>query len=326
MDKSGIEILARRKQFIFYRDQLNTAAEELDGDEFKAYIMAVLASYDKDEIQADELSTLGRLLLKRDIGAIKANNQTYLARSRNGSRGGRPPKDSENNEDTGEKLNNHEDIVENQNNHEVNGEKLNNHEVIPEKLNNHEGAILQTLQKLTDTTGTTDTKTRKELRHEDTKGTTGTTSTTETSLSAYAIDKVQPIDFEGIRAYYKQCCPNLPQVRGEVLSDKRRQLVADRIYEHSRNPAESIDDGKRTVKEAIDKVAASKYLNGDSKSGFKAGFDWIFNAENFIKILEGNYDNHDKESQRKQKQADVIARFLDRHKDKDDVGERIDYQ
>ena len=41
---------------------------------------------------------------------------------------------------------------------------------------------------------------------------------------------------------------------------------------------------------AFEKAEQSDFLKG--KSGkFKASFDWIMKAANFIKVLEGNYDN-----------------------------------
>ena len=39
-------------------------------------------------------------------------------------------------------------------------------------------------------------------------------------------------------------------------------------------------------------MEASDFLKGYNKYGWKATFDWVFkNSENWIKILEGNYDN-----------------------------------
>ncbi|MCL1673602.1 hypothetical protein [Elizabethkingia ursingii] len=52
------------------------------------------------------------------------------------------------------------------------------------------------------------------------------------------------------------------------------------------------DYGEDKVKQMIDKASKSDFLNGLVKErDFKAGFDWIFKPSNFIKILEGNYDN-----------------------------------
>lgn len=49
--------------------------------------------------------------------------------------------------------------------------------------------------------------------------------------------------------------------------------------------------GKEAVEAVIQKVIASDFLCRDWG---KVGFDWMFKKENFIKILEGNYDNRTK--------------------------------
>lgn len=46
--------------------------------------------------------------------------------------------------------------------------------------------------------------------------------------------------------------------------------------------------GKETVETVVQKVIASDFL---AKEWGKVSFDWIFKKSNFIKILEGNYDN-----------------------------------
>ena len=39
------------------------------------------------------------------------------------------------------------------------------------------------------------------------------------------------------------------------------------------------------------KMQESKFLKGESKRGWKASFDWVFeNGKNWVKVWEGNYD------------------------------------
>ncbi|NLJ37636.1 MAG: hypothetical protein GX432_02615 [Candidatus Atribacteria bacterium] len=40
----------------------------------------------------------------------------------------------------------------------------------------------------------------------------------------------------------------------------------------------------------------SDFLNGKSEKGWKANFEWIMRPENFIKIMEGNYENKTKQT------------------------------
>ena len=48
--------------------------------------------------------------------------------------------------------------------------------------------------------------------------------------------------------------------------------------------------GADSVNEVVSRAAVSPFLNGEGKKHFVATFDWIFKPENFLKILEGNYD------------------------------------
>jgi hypothetical protein len=48
--------------------------------------------------------------------------------------------------------------------------------------------------------------------------------------------------------------------------------------------------GADSVNEVICRAAVSPFLNGEGKKHFVATFDWIFKPENFLKILEGNFD------------------------------------
>jgi DNA replication protein DnaD len=67
----------------------------------------------------------------------------------------------------------------------------------------------------------------------------------------------------------------------KILSEKRKATVRTRIKEH----------GKDFFKEVVDKASESNFLNGENDRGWKADFDWIMRPTNFVKILEGNYDN-----------------------------------
>lgn len=65
------------------------------------------------------------------------------------------------------------------------------------------------------------------------------------------------------------------------LSAARRGMIAARIRER----------GEDTFREAIQKAAASDFLRGQNRSGWRATFDWIIRPTNFEKIITGNYDN-----------------------------------
>ena len=71
----------------------------------------------------------------------------------------------------------------------------------------------------------------------------------------------------------------IPQIRG--LSDTRKRALVSRAKEYG---------GLKELEAVIDRVVASDFLSG-RKTDFCASFDWIFKKANFIKIIEGNYDN-----------------------------------
>lgn len=79
--------------------------------------------------------------------------------------------------------------------------------------------------------------------------------------------------------YYRKTCTDLPQPR--VINVDRRRLIKERLDTF----------GPEVVKEVIDKTANSNFLNGGGSTGWTADFNWIFKEKNFVKILEGNYDN-----------------------------------
>lgn len=50
------------------------------------------------------------------------------------------------------------------------------------------------------------------------------------------------------------------------------------------------DYDEQQVIETFGKAAASSFLNGGGSSGFIANIDWVLRPNNFVKVLEGNYD------------------------------------
>ena len=76
---------------------------------------------------------------------------------------------------------------------------------------------------------------------------------------------------------------SIPSIKG--LSEKRVGMLNARIKDY----------GIDAVHEVVRKAAASSFLNGRVVNGrsFIAKFDWIFRPNNFLKVLEGNYDDRD---------------------------------
>ena len=70
------------------------------------------------------------------------------------------------------------------------------------------------------------------------------------------------------------------------IQNNRKKLLKARIAEY----------GIDQVMKAIDNVHKSTFLRGQNSSGWMITFDWLIKPNNFIKVLEGNYDDKKPES------------------------------
>jgi hypothetical protein len=71
------------------------------------------------------------------------------------------------------------------------------------------------------------------------------------------------------------------------FSDKRKASVRARINDY----------GLETFYDVIRKAAASRFLTGDNKQNWAANFDWIIRPTNFEKVMSGNYDNKNEDTE-----------------------------
>ena len=83
---------------------------------------------------------------------------------------------------------------------------------------------------------------------------------------------------KGIYEFFNLERKDLPEAI--KLNDSRKKLIKCRLEEYNQD----------TIKKVILKARDNNFLSG-KETNFKANFDWIFNKTNFLKILEGNYEN-----------------------------------
>lgn len=77
--------------------------------------------------------------------------------------------------------------------------------------------------------------------------------------------------------------------------------------------------GEEKVIQAVDKVKQSDFLQGKTDARFSLNFDWFINLNNFVKVLEGKYDErHDKKPATKNNNN-----FERRHYDMDDLESKL---
>ena len=102
--------------------------------------------------------------------------------------------------------------------------------------------------------------------------------------------KSERLDYEQIAALYNTTCKDLPKVRG--LSDERKRKIKTLL--NSLNKAKVLMElGPYERLEYIFRLAdESDFLSGRIQSNSWCGFDWLINAKNALKVIEGNYKNN----------------------------------
>lgn len=70
-------------------------------------------------------------------------------------------------------------------------------------------------------------------------------------------------------------------IRSIATGTKRMELVKARLKQY----------GIDGFKDAVENIKNSDFLQGNNNNGWSIKFDWFIKPNNFIKVLEGNYDN-----------------------------------
>lgn len=99
--------------------------------------------------------------------------------------------------------------------------------------------------------------------------------------------KADSVPYAKIRDLWNETCKELNSVH--VLSKSRKTKISVRVTEMG-----GVEKAMETICELFRKVSESKFLNGNNDRSWKASFDWVFeNDKNWVKIMEGNYDNRE---------------------------------
>lgn len=95
--------------------------------------------------------------------------------------------------------------------------------------------------------------------------------------------KGDAINFGGLVLFFNKTIEKFRSVIRPIkdIKGKRQDAVRARVRER----------GKNSLVKVIENAAKSDFLNGKNDRGFIATFDWLVSPNNFIKVLEGNYDN-----------------------------------
>lgn len=87
------------------------------------------------------------------------------------------------------------------------------------------------------------------------------------------------INYNGIVENFHLYCDRMAKV--SKLSEERKKHISARFKEFKYD----------VIIDVLKKAGKSDFLSGKNGNCWKADFDWIFNPTNFLKIMEGKYDN-----------------------------------
>lgn len=125
--------------------------------------------------------------------------------------------------------------------------------------------------------------------------TPSSSSSSSSSNSEYVGSKLPDCPHEKILALYAEHLPVLPQPR--IWNDKRRKLLASRwkfilTNKNTKNVPFATDEesGLAFFNKYFSYVAGCDFLMG-RKTAWNADLPWLLEAENFAKVIEGNYQN-----------------------------------
>ena len=94
--------------------------------------------------------------------------------------------------------------------------------------------------------------------------------------------KEEKIDCQEVADAFNETCVSLPRVL--KLTNKRKKAINSILKKYS----------LEELKNIFKKVEDSSFLNGNSDKWSGATFDWLLKESNFIKVMEGNYDDKGK--------------------------------
>lgn len=103
---------------------------------------------------------------------------------------------------------------------------------------------------------------------------------------------------ESLVERFHDFCPSLPKI--SELTKARKYALEELLKKY----------GVEGVESVFTKAEQSDFLTGEV-SGFIATFDWLIDPDNFIKVLEGSYDNRERP---RNQHADIYEEWANEHR------------
>ena len=119
---------------------------------------------------------------------------------------------------------------------------------------------------------------------------TDNNKTDNTSMSSCQMTpaKKASIEADKIAELFNSTCVSLAKIK--LLSKSRMSQVEARLKELKQTPETYVS----FLQELFARIERSDFLTnrgGLNRNNWRASFDWIFAPRNFLKVIEGNYDN-----------------------------------
>ncbi len=92
---------------------------------------------------------------------------------------------------------------------------------------------------------------------------------------------ISNIDYKKVIDWYNNTVKPIGLPTIMTMNNKRITLFKKIITEYGRN----------SLIKAFEMVKRSSYLRGDTNRQIKMSFDWLFTEDNYVKVLEGKYDD-----------------------------------
>lgn len=115
---------------------------------------------------------------------------------------------------------------------------------------------------------------------------------------------IPPQVYENVKEYFNTYCTSFPKIR--EMSDLRKKAISRFIQAY----------GEEEIYNLFNMAERSNFLTGTT--GWRASFDWILKPSNYVKILEGNYENRDEQVKDLPKGFRGIYEFLEGDKSEED--------
>ena len=97
-------------------------------------------------------------------------------------------------------------------------------------------------------------------------------------------DEKEEINFLGFMDFFNRTMQEHKAVIATItdMTKKRREAVGARSRKY----------GKESLEKVVVLAATSAFLNGENDKSWVADFNWLFKPNNFVKVLEGNYNHN----------------------------------